>query len=159
MFADLKAGGALRAAGVASSPIENSTPLDPQGLGIPEYYLSHGRNVNLSLRKHVVAAERAASHSLPSVLDHDQRTRTNMNPESASGLVGVDKISIMGSQDENSLFSSSMSDLFSKKCMRYISSVLTNSLNVFLSQQLMPEKALELELFHFIHFYVICFQG
>ncbi|XP_073129915.1 protein MEI2-like 4 [Henckelia pumila] len=116
-YLGLKAGGALRAAGVASSPIENRIPLDPQGFGIPEFYLSHGRNVNLSLGKHMFAADRAASHSLPSALDHDQRIRTNINPESASGLVGGDKISIMGSQDENSLFSSSMSDLFSKKLL------------------------------------------
>ncbi|KZV20612.1 hypothetical protein F511_32115 [Dorcoceras hygrometricum] len=65
--------------------------------------------------KHIVAAERAVSHSLPNVLDHEQRTRTNINVESASGLIGGDKINIMGSQDENSLFSSSMSDLFNKK--------------------------------------------
>ncbi|KAG8365787.1 hypothetical protein BUALT_Bualt17G0008100 [Buddleja alternifolia] len=112
-YPGLKPDGMLRAEGAASSPLENRIPLDSQrakGFGLPEYYLNRGRNVNLSF----VGAERAASHSLPSAVDHDLGARTNLNMESASYFVDGDKINLMGAQYENGLFSSSLSDLFSR---------------------------------------------
>ncbi|KAK4488723.1 hypothetical protein RD792_004503 [Penstemon davidsonii] len=70
----LKTGRTLRTTGVASSALENRVSLDSQmakGFDLPEYYLRHGRNVNLSPGKHFVGAERAASHSLPTAAEHD----------------------------------------------------------------------------------------
>ncbi|KAI3467807.1 hypothetical protein Pfo_024470 [Paulownia fortunei] len=113
----LKSDGILRTEGVTSSPLENRIPLDSQmakGFALPDYYLSRGRNVNLSLGKHIVGAERAASRSLPSAVDHDLGSRTNLNMESATYFFDGDKINPMGAQYENGLFSSSMSDLFSR---------------------------------------------
>lgn len=120
LFAGLKLDGMLRTDGVASSPHENRIPLDSpmgKGFGLPEYYLSHGRNVNLSLGKHVIGAERAVSRSLPSAVDHDLGSRTNSNIESVPYCFDGDKINLMGDQYENGLFSSSMSELFSRNRM------------------------------------------
>lgn len=115
---DLMSGYAgLKLDGVASSPHENRIPLDSpmgKGFGLPEYYLSHGRNVNHSLGKHVIGAERAVSRSLPSAVDHDLGSRTNSNIESVPYCFDGDKINLMGAQYENGLFSSSMSELFSR---------------------------------------------
>lgn len=119
-FAGLKLDGILRTEGVASSPLENRIPLDSQmgkGFALPDYYLSRGRNVNLSLGNHIIGAERAASRSLPSAVDHDLGSRTNSNMESLPYFFDGDKIDFMGAQYENGLFSSSMSDLFSRNCM------------------------------------------
>ncbi|KAL0385272.1 UNVERIFIED_CONTAM: protein MEI2-like 4 [Sesamum radiatum] len=84
-----------------------------KGFALPEYYLSRGQNANLLLGKHIVA-ERAASRSLPSAVDHDVGSRTNFSTETASYLFDGDKINLMGAQYENGLFSSSLSDLFSR---------------------------------------------
>ncbi|KAL3818741.1 hypothetical protein ACJIZ3_004646 [Penstemon smallii] len=111
-----KMGGTLRTTGVASPAFENRVLMDSQiakGFDLPEYYLSSGRNVNLPLGKHFVGAERAASRTLPSAAHHDLGARTNLNTEIAS--YGGDKINLMAAQHENSLFSSSMSDLFTRK--------------------------------------------
>ncbi|KAK4413538.1 protein MEI2-like 4 [Sesamum alatum] len=116
-YAGLKPDGILRTEGVASSPLENRIPLDSQmakGFALPDYYLSRGQNPNLLLGKHIVGAERAASRSLPSAVDHDLGSRTNLNTETASYLFDGDKINLMGAQYENGLFSSSLSDLFSR---------------------------------------------
>ncbi|KAL0357686.1 UNVERIFIED_CONTAM: protein MEI2-like 4 [Sesamum calycinum] len=115
-YAGLKPDGILRTEGVASSPLENRIPLDSpmaKGFALPDYYLSRGQNANLLLGKHIVA-ERAASRSLPSAVDHDLGSRTNLNTETASYLFDGDKINLMGAQYENGLFSSSLSDLFSR---------------------------------------------
>ncbi|KAL2253830.1 protein MEI2-like 4 [Sesamum indicum] len=115
-YAGLKPDGILRTEGVASSPLENRIPLDSQmakGFALPDYYLSRGQNANLLLGKHIVS-ERAASRSLPSAVDHDLGSRTNLNTETASYLFDGDKINLMGAQYENGLFSSSLSDLFSR---------------------------------------------
>ncbi|KAL0364399.1 UNVERIFIED_CONTAM: protein MEI2-like 4 [Sesamum angustifolium] len=115
-YAGLKPDGILRTEGVASSPLENRIPLDSpmaKGFALPDYYLSRGQNANLLLGKHIVA-ERAASRSLPSAVDHDLGSRTNLNTETASYLFDGDKINLMGAQYENGLFSSSLSDLFTR---------------------------------------------
>ncbi|KAH6771116.1 hypothetical protein C2S52_015919 [Perilla frutescens var. hirtella] len=116
-YAGLKLDGILRNEGVASSPHENRIPLDShlgKGFALPEYYLSHGRNVNHPLGKHVIGAERTVSRSLPSAVDHDLGSRTHSNIEPVPYCFDGDKINLMGAQYENGLFSSSMSDLFSR---------------------------------------------
>ncbi|CAA2955156.1 MEI2-like 4 isoform X1 [Olea europaea subsp. europaea] len=111
-------GGALRTSVADLSPLENRTQLDPQmgiGFDLPDYFGSHGKKVNITLDKHIVGAERAASHSLPSAVDHDLSARSNSNEMSASYFLDGDGINVMGAQYENGLFSSSLSDLFSRK--------------------------------------------
>lgn len=120
LFSGFKLDGMLRTDGVASSPHENRIPMDSHmgnGFGLPEYYLSRGRNTNLPLGKHLIGAERAVSRSLPSAVDHDLGSRTNSNIEAVPYCYDTDKINLMGAQYENGLFSSSMSDLFTRNCM------------------------------------------
>lgn len=88
-----------------------------KGFALPDYYLSRGRNVNYPLGKHIIGAEREASRSLPSAVDHDLGSKTNTNMESLPYFFDGSKMNLMGSQYENGLFSSSMSDLFSRNCM------------------------------------------
>lgn len=107
----------LRPEGVALSPHENKIPLDSHtgnGFALPDYYLSRGRHVNLSLGNHLIGA---VSRSLPSAVDHDLGSRTNSNTEPVPYCFDGDKINLTGAQFENGLFSSSMSDLFSRNCM------------------------------------------
>ncbi|CAA2975109.1 MEI2-like 4 isoform X1 [Olea europaea subsp. europaea] len=114
----LETGGALKSGGPDLSSLENRTPLDPQtgkGFDLPEYFQSHVQKVNNTLDKHIVGAERAASHSLPSGVDHDLSARFNSNAESASYILNGNRINVLGAQFENGLFSSSLSDLFSRK--------------------------------------------
>ncbi|XP_022860738.1 protein MEI2-like 4 isoform X2 [Olea europaea var. sylvestris] len=114
----LETGGALKSGGPDLSSLENRTPLDPQtgkGFELPEYFQSHVQKVNNTLDKHIVGAERAASHSLPSGVDHDLSARFNSNAESASYILNGNRINVLGAQFENGLFSSSLSDLFSRK--------------------------------------------
>ncbi|PIN11160.1 Apoptosis-promoting RNA-binding protein TIA-1/TIAR (RRM superfamily) [Handroanthus impetiginosus] len=116
-YSGLKSDGMLRTEAAASSPLENRMALDSQmakGFALPDFYLGHGRNVNLSLGKHFVGAEREASRSLPSAVNHDTSSGTNLNMESESYFFDGEKINRMGAQYENGLFSSSLSDLFSK---------------------------------------------
>ena len=76
------------------------------------------QKVNFTLSRHTVGAERAFSHSLPLLnpLDHDEGGRSNLKAEPTSYFVEGGKVNMMGSQYESSLFSSSLSDLFSRKC-------------------------------------------
>ncbi|KAL8038076.1 hypothetical protein ABFX02_11G080200 [Erythranthe guttata] len=116
-FAGLKLDGTLRTEGFPSSPLENRIPLDLQmakGFALPDYYLNHGRNVNHSLGKHIVGAERAASRSLPSTVDQVLGSRTNLNMDYASYFFDGEKTNHIGAQYENSLFSSSMSEVFTR---------------------------------------------
>ncbi|KAL7135223.1 hypothetical protein ABFS83_11G079000 [Erythranthe nasuta] len=116
-YSGLKLDGTLRTEGFPSSPLENRIPLDLQmakGFALPDYYLNHGRNVNHSLGKHIVGAERAASRSLPSTVDHVLGSRTNLNMDYASYFFDGEKTNQTGAQYENSLFSSSMSEVFTR---------------------------------------------
>ncbi|XP_057773883.1 protein MEI2-like 4 isoform X1 [Salvia miltiorrhiza] len=116
-YGAFKLDGTPRTEGVASSPHENRIPLESHagnGFALPDYYLSRGRNANLSLGKHLIGADRAVSRSLPSAVDHDLGSRTNSNIQPVPYCFDGDKINLMGAQYENGLFSSSMSDLFSR---------------------------------------------
>ncbi|KAL6969193.1 hypothetical protein U1Q18_028917 [Sarracenia purpurea var. burkii] len=89
---------------VASSPLEKQMSVESQMV-----------KGNHSLEKHAVGAERAASHSLWGPSDHAPGTRCNLNTERASYSIKGDRIHVMASQYENGLFSSSLSELFSRK--------------------------------------------
>ena len=71
----------------------------------------------MGLNRYTVGAERAPSHSFPSLkpIDHDSSTRANTKAESGSYFVECGKFNynMMGSHYESSLFSSSLFDLFS----------------------------------------------
>lgn len=92
------------------------------------YLVQQDQKVNyhsLLEKQHVVVgAERAATvnHSLWRPHDHDDSgtRRSNLNvaepPPASSYFMGGDKINVMGAHYENGLFSSSLSDLFTRKC-------------------------------------------
>ncbi|KAG2706426.1 hypothetical protein I3760_05G103400 [Carya illinoinensis] len=91
---------------VASSPMENLVPVESQIVKSPEHpesFLIQDEQVKFSLHRHAVGAGRASSHSLA------------LNVQPASYAMEGNKSSMMGTQYESSLFSSSLSDLFSRK--------------------------------------------
>lgn len=83
-----------------------------------EPYLIRDQKVNLSSERHAVGAERVVRNSLDMwrTVEHDLGTRSNANVHSASYFMEGDKINMTGSQYENGLFSSSLSELFNRKC-------------------------------------------
>lgn len=87
-------------------------------LGHSESFLMRDHKVNFSLSRHAVGAERAFSHSLPSLnpLDNDEGGRSTLKAQPTSFFVDGGKVNMMGSQYESSLFSSSLSELFTRKC-------------------------------------------
>lgn len=70
----------------------------------PESFLIQDQQVKFSLNRHAVGAGRASSHSL------------TLNVQPASYAMEGNKSTMMGAQYESSLFSSSLSDLFNRKC-------------------------------------------
>ncbi|KAK9276193.1 hypothetical protein L1049_005724 [Liquidambar formosana] len=105
---------------VASSPLEKCIPVESQTVKCMEHprpYQIQDQKVNLSLDRHAVGAERAASHSLNlwRHVNHDTVAISNVNLRSASHFMEGDKINMMGTQYENGLFSSSLSELFNRK--------------------------------------------
>lgn len=82
---------------------------------VPNLYHSQDHNkVHISLLENNtvgVGAGRAASHSLRRAADSDKGNRSNLNMEHKSYYLNA-----MGDHYENGLFSSSLSDLFSRKC-------------------------------------------
>lgn len=107
----------------ASSSLEKLTQVEVEHQRVKsqehsESVLMRDQKVNFALSRHAVGAERAFSHSLPLLnpLDHDEGGRSNLKAEPTSYLMEGGKINMMGSQYESSLFSSSLSELFSRKC-------------------------------------------
>lgn len=104
---------------VASSPLEKRMSVEyqiPNAFKPPSPYLIRNQKANLSLEKHAVGAERAASHSSQGLIDHNPGTRSNLNMEPSFYSMDGDGIHVRGGQYENGLFSSSLSELFSRKC-------------------------------------------
>lgn len=102
----------------ASSPLEKQMSPESkmaQSCDLPDPLLIKDQKVNHSLKKHAVGAERAASHSFHIPVDHNSGMRSNLNAKPASCFVEGDEIHVMGPQYENGLFSSSLSELFSRK--------------------------------------------
>jgi hypothetical protein len=84
----------------------------------PQPSLMHDQKMNHSLDKHAVGAERALSRSFTLLrpVDNDTGTGTSLNVQPTSYFAEVGKVNAMATQHENSLFSSSLSELFSRKC-------------------------------------------
>ena len=91
--------------------------MERQNLKSPESFLMQDHSVISSLNRHAVGSERASSHSLPLLkhMDLNPIARSNTKAEAASYFVEGSKVNVMGSQYESSLFSSSLSELFSRK--------------------------------------------
>nr|GMD50984.1 protein MEI2-like 4 isoform X1 [Ipomoea batatas] len=117
-FNGLKTDRTFRVGSVPSSHFENQIPMGCQmtkGVELPNSYLHKDWKVNCSIQKQAIGSERAASHSLPRTLDHNLGTASIFSTESTSYAMERDKINILGAQHENGLFSSSLSELFSRK--------------------------------------------
>lgn len=101
-------------------------PVDSQSMKILDAHLIRDQTVNLSsLEKHAVGSERAASHLLRRP---HPGTRANSNTDPASYFMEGERINVMGGgQYENSLFSSSLSELFSRKCKFHPSASLISA--------------------------------
>lgn len=115
-MADRNAGGKS----IASSPMEKLIPTESQTVNCweqSEPYLIRDQKVNLISERHAVGAERVVRNSLDMwrTVEHDLGTRSNANVHSASYFMEGDKINMTGSQYENGLFSSSLSELFNRK--------------------------------------------
>ncbi|KAF7123644.1 hypothetical protein RHSIM_Rhsim12G0017500 [Rhododendron simsii] len=103
---------------VASSPLEKRMSVEcqiPNSFRPPSPYLIRNQKANFSLEKHAVGAERAASNSSQGLIDHNPGTRSNSNMEPSFYSMDGDGIHVRGAQYENGLFSSSLSELFSRK--------------------------------------------
>lgn len=131
-YSGLKADGLLQAEGVSSLPLRNrfapNSEMEKE-FGLPEHYQNRGRNASISIGKHIVGAEREAGHSLPSAAFHAQGLRANQNMESAAYFFDANNSNIlMVPQDQNGLFSSSLSDLFNKSLNLSFTSAHGNSI-------------------------------
>ncbi|XP_024023713.1 protein MEI2-like 4 [Morus notabilis] len=102
---------------IASSSLEKFLPVERQNLKSPESFLMQDQKVISSLNRHAIGPARSSSHSLPPLkhIDHNPIARSNTKAEAASYFVEGSKVNVMGSQYESSLFSSSLSELFSQK--------------------------------------------
>eukprot|EP00258_Populus_trichocarpa_P000126 XP_002297875.3 protein MEI2-like 4 isoform X1 [Populus trichocarpa] len=100
------------------TPLEKPVAVDSvKSLEHPQLSLMHDHKMNHSLDKHAVGAERALSRSFTLLrpVDIDPGTRTSLNVQPASYFAEGCKVNAMATQHENSLFSSSLSELFSRK--------------------------------------------
>ncbi|KAJ6393242.1 hypothetical protein OIU77_022669 [Salix suchowensis] len=104
--------------GPVLTPLEKPVAVDSvKSLEHPKPSIMRDHKMNHSLDKHAVGAERALSRSFTSLKpgDHDPGTRTSLNVQPASYFAEGCKVNVMATQHENSLFSSSLSELFSRK--------------------------------------------
>ncbi|KAL9349637.1 hypothetical protein Peur_056892 [Populus x canadensis] len=100
------------------SPSEKLVAVESvKSLEHPQPSLMHDQKMNHSLDKHAVGAERALSRSFTLLrpVDNDTGTGTSLNVQPTSYFAEVGKVNAMATQHENSLFSSSLSELFSRK--------------------------------------------
>uniref|UniRef100_A0A6N2M620 RRM domain-containing protein n=1 Tax=Salix viminalis TaxID=40686 RepID=A0A6N2M620_SALVM len=100
------------------TPLEKPVVVDSvKSLEHPKSSIMRDHKMNHSLDKHAVGAERALSRSFTSLKpgDNDPGTRTSLNVQPASYFAEGCKVNVMATQHENSLFSSSLSELFSRK--------------------------------------------
>ncbi|XP_061959728.1 protein MEI2-like 4 [Populus nigra] len=100
------------------TPLEKPVAVDSvKSLEHPQLSQMHDHKMNHSFDKHAVGAERALSRSFTLLrpVDIDPGTRTSLNVQPASYFAEGCKVNAMATQHENSLFSSSLSELFSRK--------------------------------------------
>ncbi|XP_042501917.1 protein MEI2-like 4 isoform X2 [Macadamia integrifolia] len=115
--------GESRTSGIISAtlPQEKLVPVGAQPiecLELPQTYLVRDQKVKLSLERPVVGAERTANLFLTSWGSMDQQdagTRSSLYVQPASYIVEGNKIDVNGARYEKGLFSSSLSEIFSKK--------------------------------------------
>ncbi|XP_050375448.1 protein MEI2-like 4 isoform X2 [Argentina anserina] len=100
---------------LASSSLEKCQTV--KSLDHPDLFSTRGKKVHPGFNRQAVGAERALSHSLnlSRTVSLDSVTKSNVNVETASYYTEGGKVNMMGTQYESSLFSSSLSDLFSMK--------------------------------------------
>ncbi|PRQ39776.1 putative RNA recognition motif 2, nucleotide-binding alpha-beta plait domain-containing protein [Rosa chinensis] len=100
---------------LASSSLENCQTV--KSLDHPDFFLMPEQKVKPSFNRQAVGAERALSHSLnlSRAVSLDSGVISNVNVETASYYAEGGKVNMMGTQYESSLFSSSLSELFSRK--------------------------------------------
>lgn len=101
----------------ASSPLEkrmsHKSHQRMQSCDLPDPPTLSKDQVNYSLKRHAVGA---ASQSFRIPVDHIPGMRSNLNEKPVSYVMEGDEIHVMGPQYENGLFSSSLSELFGRKC-------------------------------------------
>ncbi|XP_011036183.1 PREDICTED: protein MEI2-like 4 isoform X2 [Populus euphratica] len=100
------------------TPLEKPVAVDSvKLLEHPQLSLMHDHKMNHSLDKHAVGAERALSRSFTLLrpVDNDPGTRISLNVQPASYFAEGGKVNAMATQHENSLFSSSLSELFCRE--------------------------------------------
>ncbi|KAM5568357.1 protein MEI2-like 4 [Rosa sericea] len=100
---------------LASSSLETCQTV--KSLDHPDFFLMPEQKVKPSFNRQAVGAERALSHSLnlSRAVSLDSGVISNVNVETASYYAEGGKVNMMGTQYESSLFSSSLSELFSRK--------------------------------------------
>ncbi|KAJ7010166.1 protein MEI2-like 4 isoform X2 [Populus alba x Populus x berolinensis] len=101
-----------------STHLEKPVAVDSvKSLEHPQPSLMRDHKMNHSLDKHAVGAERASSRSFTFLrpVDNDPGTRTSLNVQPASYFSEGCEVNAMAPQHENSLFSSSLSESFSRK--------------------------------------------
>ncbi|XP_061989881.1 protein MEI2-like 4 isoform X1 [Rosa rugosa] len=100
---------------LASSSLEKCQTV--KSLDHPDFFLMPEQKVKPSFNRQAVGAERALSHSLnlSRAVSLDSGVISNVNVETASYYAEGGKVNMMGTQYESSLFSSSLSELFSRK--------------------------------------------
>ncbi|XP_031282976.1 protein MEI2-like 4 isoform X2 [Pistacia vera] len=119
---------------IASSPLEKHIAVEfrtMNSLEHPESFLMRDPKANLCIDRYAVGAERAAKQSMTLLrsVDHEPGTRSSLNVQQASSFGEGDKVNKMAAQYESSLFSSSLSELFSRK-MRLSSNIAPHGYSV-----------------------------
>lgn len=104
---------------VSLSPIQKKLSMESQAANCSEISNNHlvpGQIVNISLQRQAVGAERAARYlNLGNPVDPGSVDRHNLDVQPALLSKEEDKHHMMSSHYENGLFSSSLSELFSRK--------------------------------------------
>lgn len=117
---------------LASIPVEKLVPVEShlvKSLETSEFYLMREQKVTLRSDMHTIGSGEAASDSFTMLrpLDQDPFKLTPYYPERKSN-------NMLSAQYENSLFSSSLSDLFCRKC-KLMSRPQIFTLDFFFSQK------------------------
>ncbi|RAL38698.1 hypothetical protein DM860_002676 [Cuscuta australis] len=133
--------------GGGPSPHVNQFSIGSQmakGFDLPDSKISKEQKVNSIIQKHAIGPPKVASYSLPRTLNSDIGTQSSLNTESAFYSLEGDKVNSMGTQHENGLFSSSLSELFSKNLQEIMNSFPRgNSVGVAAASHYQDEEPLE----------------
>ncbi|OVA17369.1 RNA recognition motif domain [Macleaya cordata] len=132
---------------VASLPLEKFVPVGAQseeGVELSQSFLVRNQNTRLSLERHVTGAERTTNMPMTSwrTIDNNRGARSNMFVQPASYAIDGNKVD-MGAQYENGLFSSSLSEIFSKKLRLSSNDVLFGQSVGALTSNYMEEEPFE----------------